>query len=470
MAANVLFKKLSRAQFDALLTKDNGTLYRVTESDLSESFYQGSNKLNNAADISAAIAALDVGEFALATENSGVVTIKGIKEVDGAIAVGTDTTKDVTLAKVATTGAAEDVGYDNTTSGLSADDVQEAIDALAAASSGGVASKTIWVNPNEGVTTGYLKTYGIYQGENSYSAQTNPATLIGKIDIPKDLVVTSGSVGTVTTPDVPYTGAQVGDKYIDLAIANQTEHIYIPANSLVDIYTVEQNATQIQLAIDSNNEISATIVAGSVGTTELAASAVTHAKLATDAVEEGNIKDGEVTLVKLASGVQTSLGKADTAVQSVTASDPTTGTNGTITVDGSEVAVKGLGTAAFTNATAYDTAGSAAAVAATLSDVATSGDADDVNYDNTTSGLTATDVQAAIDEIAGTAGSAIQSVTEGSTDGTIAVDGTDVAVHGLGSAAFENTTAFDAAGAATTAENNAKAYAEGLLTWEEVTA
>lgn len=67
-------------------------------------------------------------------------------------------------------------------------------------------------------------------------------------------------------------------------------------------------------------------------------------------------------------------------------------------------------------------------------------------YSNTTSGLTATTLQGAIDEVAGTAGSAVQSVTEGSTDGTIAVDGTDVAVHGLGSAAFADTTAFDAAG------------------------
>ena len=251
------------------------------------------------------------------------------------------------------------IHYNNSNSGLASTNVQSAIDEIAEASAGGVDSKTIWVNPNEGVTTGYLKTYGIYQGANSYDAQTNPATLIGKIDIPKDLVVTSGTVGTVTVADEPYEGAQVGDKYIDLAIANQTEHIYIPANSLVDIYTAQASATQVQLAIDSNNVISATIVAGSIGTTELASGAVTHAKLATDAVEAGNIKNGEVTLIKLASGVQTSLGLADTAVQSVTESDATTGTNGTITVDGTEVAVKGLGSAAFTETSAYDLAGSA---------------------------------------------------------------------------------------------------------------
>lgn len=40
-------------------------------------------------------------------------------------------------------------------------------------------------------------------------------------------------------------------------------------------------------------------------------------------------------------------------------------------------------------------------------------------------------------------------------------------VNGLGSAAYVATSAFDAAGAATTALNSAKAYADSLMTWEE---
>lgn len=63
--------------------------------------------------VSTAVGGLDVNEFALATESSGVVTIKGIKEVDGEIAVGTDTTKDVVFAKAATTGKAEDISLNN---------------------------------------------------------------------------------------------------------------------------------------------------------------------------------------------------------------------------------------------------------------------------------------------------------------------------------------------------------------------
>ncbi len=51
-------------------------------------------------------------------------------------------------------------------------------------------------------------------------------------------------------------------------------------------------------------------------------------------------------------------------------------------------------------------------------------------------------------------------ITKGSANGTISVKGTDVVVTGLGSAAFTESTAYDAAGAASTAESNAKAYAK----------
>lgn len=53
-----------------------------------------------------------------------------------------------------------------------------------------------------------------------------------------------------------------------------------------------------------------------------------------------------------------------------------------------------------------------------LAAVATSGDAEDVTYDNTASGLTATDVQAAIDEIAAGGGGGLTNWTEGVNSST----------------------------------------------------
>lgn len=60
--------------------------------------------------------------------------------------------------------------------------------------------------------------------------------------------------------------------------------------------------------------------------------------------------------------------------------------------------------------------------------------------------------------------SGVRTVATGSDNGTIAVNGADVSVKGLGSAAYTASTAYDAAGTATnkanTAESNAKSYAK----------
>ena len=101
---------------------------------------------------------------------------------------------------------------------------------------------------------------------------------IGRIDLAKELVVTSGSVKEVAEENVPYSNAKVGDKYIELVIANQEEPIYVPAKDLVDIYTAAADASEVQLAISATNEISAVLVDGGI----------TEAKLATEVAEKLN--------------------------------------------------------------------------------------------------------------------------------------------------------------------------------------
>ena len=156
---------------------------------------------------------------------------------------------------------------------------------LAAVGTGGTASV---VTVTTDVTSdGALKSYTIKQGE----------TTVGVIDIPKDMVVEAGEV--VTNPD-----GQPAGTYIKLVLANVAEPLYINVGTLVDIYKAKENATQVQLAIDPvTREISATIVAGSIGTTELADGAITTVKIA----------DANVTLAKLSTSVQASLAKADAA-------------------------------------------------------------------------------------------------------------------------------------------------------------
>ncbi len=214
---------------------------------------------------------------------------------------------------------------------------------------------------------GAVKSYTIKQGKNT----------VGTIDIPKDMVVESGEV--VKDPD-----GQPKGTYIKLVLANVVEPLYINVGTLVDIYKAKASATQVQIAIDSaNREISATLVAGSVTAAELGANAVITAKIA----------DANVTKVKLAADVQTSLAKADAAAPQASLDAEVTRakeaeakaltdakayadskkttvitgtTNGTVKVDGTDVPVKGLGTAAYTASTAYDAAGTATSAVSTL--------------------------------------------------------------------------------------------------------
>ena len=153
---------------------------------------------------------------------------------------------------------------------------------------------------------------------------TQLGSTVGTIDIPKDLVVSSGSVVAGTWAGNSFTESASGkDQAIKLVIANQTTPIYINVAKLVDIYTAKKNATQVQLAIDSaTNEISASIVAGSITSTELD------------------------------SATNNLLAKAGTAVQTVKEGT----TNGTILVDDKPVNIHGLKSAAYKDSSDFATA------------------------------------------------------------------------------------------------------------------
>lgn len=95
-------------------------------------------------------------------------------------------------------------------------------------------SKNITLETAETATAGYLKTYVLKQG----------TTEIGKIDLPKELVVTGGSV--VEKED--------GEKYLRLIIANQDTPVDIAVKDLVDVYTAGNG-----IAISDANVVSAKV-------------------------------------------------------------------------------------------------------------------------------------------------------------------------------------------------------------------
>lgn len=160
---------------------------------------------------------------------------------------------------------------------------------------GDAGSKTVYVVETPGTSQDeFSKKYDFYQGSNGTVQNPDPTEKITTVSLPKDMFVESGSVGVVTVDDEPYPGARVGDYYIDIVLANSSsEHIYIPANSLVDVYTAAQGATEVQLAIDANNVISASIVA----------------------VNGSKLVNSSVTKTKLEAGIRTSLDLADSALQ-----------------------------------------------------------------------------------------------------------------------------------------------------------
>ena len=113
-------------------------------------------------------------------------------------------------------------------------------------------------------TTGYLKSYRLKKDGNFINGSST-------INIPKDFLVKSGSVKTVSTINVPYQGAAVGDKYIDFVInvysgTSTDQHIYIPVNDLVDVYTEGDGISivnkSISLKIDQNHSNGLVIVPG----------------------------------------------------------------------------------------------------------------------------------------------------------------------------------------------------------------
>lgn len=134
------------------------------------------------------------------------------------------------------------------------------------------------------------------------------------INIPKDLVVASGSVITAVEGKLPEGVTEAGT-YIQLNLANSAKPLYINVGSLIEYVTGgsdENDAIQVNVSSD------------------------THKVTA-------NVKNGSLTKEMLAAGVVASLDKADSAVQTVVAGN----TNGTIKVDGTEIAVAGLQDAAF---------------------------------------------------------------------------------------------------------------------------
>lgn len=209
--ANVLFKSGTRAQFDAIVTKSETTLYWLTDT---QELYKGD---------------MLFGKGALASETaSGLLSAEDYKKLQELVVTGGT----VDLTPVDGTIVIEDKKI-----GVAIAPVDG--NALVAVE-GGLFVPTVVVpeyaiekqsTADEGFAVSYKlkKTVG---EEVSYVGDV--------INVPKDLVLQSATLETVTEVDVPYTGALVGDPYIHMVFNDaDASDIYVPVKGLVDTYTAD---------------------------------------------------------------------------------------------------------------------------------------------------------------------------------------------------------------------------------------
>lgn len=173
----------------------------------------------------------------------------------------------------------------------------------------------------------------VYHLTKTPSGGGDPVSVGAAINIPKDMVVQSGTVETKSTA-----GAWgPAGTYIHLVLANaDSSDLYINVSTLIEYVTSgSQTGDMVMIYIDPT----------------------TH-------VVTASLSDDSITAQKLVPAIRTALSRASSSVQSIAEGS----TNGTISVDGTEVAVHGLGTAAYASSGDFDAAGSAAAVLGTNAD------------------------------------------------------------------------------------------------------
>lgn len=310
--ANVLFSKMSAAKF-ATITKDNGTFYRVQNTDGTQDLYLGEQKLNNAADLQNAIDGLTANDVAyaegtvkdildtllgavgdegsiakmindaitgltgsatIASKSGNTITIKaGVTEADGEIANTSDA--DITLADVAATGAAGDVSVADSAGNLDATNVESALAEIIGKINDADSDAKVTMEKLSGANVAdsdNVAEYNFYQGvAQSDDAATKAAKKIGTIEIAKDMVATSG---TLVNED----GEGNEGTFIEMTIANGTP-FYINVADLIE-YNQFTSGTEI-IFTDNNHTVSATIG-------EIAASKIVYREAVAGNGQEGD--------------------------------------------------------------------------------------------------------------------------------------------------------------------------------------
>lgn len=207
--ANVIFKVGTKALFDALEQKDTNTLYWLEDV---QELYKANLLFATGKAASQTAAGLMSAEDKVKLDNLSAGTVAGLIPVDATIVIadGEEGTKTIGVQVSKVEGNTIEIEDDGLY--VAKDNTEYAIEKLGDAAEG------------------YSATYRLKKTVDGSSSYVG-----AEINIPKDLVVQSGSVKTVTEDDQPYVGAKVGDTYIELILNDaEASHIYIPTSGLID--------------------------------------------------------------------------------------------------------------------------------------------------------------------------------------------------------------------------------------------
>lgn len=343
-----------------------------------------------------------------------------------------------------------------------------------------------------------LKSYTFTQNGNE----------IGVINIPKDFLVRSGEVRGATATEASTYNIHEGDKVLDFVVNTiggdgTPTHIIIPVADLTDVYTGGNG-----IAVSSANVISAVVDPASedfltVGADGLKVSgvqtAINNAKAevlgaSTDAASANTVYGAKAYADSLAGNYATAAqgALADTAIQSVTGESGEALNNPDLvkvaasTTDKAVTITSTVKTQAVSTADASTADGLAVASdVKSYVDTAVSGKNVDAEGDSLVSASASnnkvtvaatSDLTSAVNK----ANSAIQSVkvngtalapdankavdvliAEGTADGTVKVNGSDIPVHGLGSAAYTLATDYANAAQGTKANSALQSVSHG---------
>lgn len=130
----------------------------------------------------------------------------------------------------------------------------------------------LYVNAPSGTDYSVTITESAPEGVAKRYTITQCGSTIGTIDLPKDMVVSAGTVRKPTAEEAVEYGVSEDEDYIVLTLANVEEKplIFIPVAGLIQTYTSgSQAGDPVVISINDEHKVTASITAGAIGITYL---------------------------------------------------------------------------------------------------------------------------------------------------------------------------------------------------------